>query len=95
MKAQSLLVMSGGLDSTVLAHELTSAKEPFRGMYIDIGYLPRRAERNAARAVAHQLEFALEIVDLSGIFEMVSGFVPIEQLGRGKLRSIAIWTITS
>ena len=32
-----------------------------------------------------QLDIPLEIVDVSGIFDMVTGFVPIELLGRGEL----------
>ncbi len=81
MKATTLAVMSGGLDSTVLGQKLKSEGVPFRAIYFDIGYLPRVAERNAAKYACFQLDTPLEIVNLSGMFEMVSGFVPNEMLG--------------
>lgn len=81
MNATHLAVISGGLDSAVLAKKLQADGVIFRAIYFDIGYLPRIAERNAAKYACFQLGIPLEIVNVSGIFEMVSGFVPIELLG--------------
>jgi 7-cyano-7-deazaguanine synthase len=85
MQAQTLLVLSGGLDSSVLAHRLIADNIKVRTIYFDIGYKPRIPEKNSAKMVSYQLNIPFEIVDVSGIFGMVSGFVPIELLGLGEL----------
>ena len=56
-----------------------------RTIYFDIGYLPARAERNAAKMAAHRLGVPIEIVEVPGIVNMVSGHVPVDELGKGEL----------
>lgn len=85
MKSKSVVVLSGGLDSAVLCYKLQADGIPFRGIHFDIGYLPRIPERNASKMLSQELNFPLELVDVSGIFDMVTGFVPTELLGRGEL----------
>jgi 7-cyano-7-deazaguanine synthase len=86
MKASSVVVLSGGLDSVVLLHNLTKETgSALRAIYFDIGYLSSVPEKNAAKAFCYQLNVPIEIVDVRGIFGMVSGFVPIELLGLGEL----------
>lgn len=84
MARRSVILLSGGLDSTILAYKL-SKNTPLRAIYIDIGYLPSLAEKNSAKWVARKLDIPIEIVDMQGIFGMVSGFVPLEDLGLGEL----------
>lgn len=82
----SLVVLSGGLDSAVLLHDLAKKQRgALRAIYFDIGYLSSVPEKNAAKMFCYQLGVPLEIVDVRGIFGMVSGFVPIEFLGLGEL----------
>jgi 7-cyano-7-deazaguanine synthase len=82
---KQLIMISGGLDSVVLAHKLKNDGVLLRGIYFDIGYLPAIPERNAAKMAADKLNIPLEIVDVQGIHNMVSGFIPIEDLGNGEL----------
>ena len=81
----NLIVLSGGLDSSVLLTQSVNDGENPRAIYFDIGYRSRHSERNSAKFIAHQLNIPLEIVDVSGIFQMVAGFVPNEFLGIGEL----------
>lgn len=82
---KSLIVLSGGLDSVTLCYDRVSRGEDIAGIYFDIGYKPRLAERNSARLAAHRLGLPLEVVNLPGILDMVAGFYPTESLGLGEL----------
>ena len=82
---KQLIVLSGGIDSIVLAHKLKSEGIDIKAIYFDIGYLPRVAEMNAAKMAANMLDIPIEVVDVSGIHNMVAGHVPIEYLGLGEL----------
>jgi 7-cyano-7-deazaguanine synthase len=80
-----VVVLSGGIDSSTLLTKLTREHDDVRAIYMDIGYLPRYAEMNAAKMVCHKLRVPIEIVPLPGIFSMITGFVPTEFLGMGEL----------
>lgn len=77
--------MSGGLDSTILAYKLSSEGKGICGIYFDIGYRPRVAERNSARLAAHRNGIPLEVVNVPGIFDLVTGFYPTDSVGAGEL----------
>lgn len=80
-----LVIISGGLDSVTLAYKLVHEEKQVAGIYFDIGYRPRVAERNSARLAAHRLGIPLEVVNLQGIFDMVTGFYATESVGAGEL----------
>src|SRR5258708_2558092 len=81
MNAANSVFMVGRFGLGLPGKEVAGGGVIFRANYFDIGYLPRAAEGNAAKYSCFQLGVPLEIVNISGIFEMVSGFVPIELLG--------------
>lgn len=85
LSGRELVVMSGGLDSTTLAYNLCSEGKHICGIYFDIGYRPRVAERNSARLAAHRLGIPLEVVNIPGIFDLVTGFYPTDSVGAGEL----------
>ena len=59
----SLTLLSGGLDSTVLA----AWSKPKLGLFVDYGQPARIPERLAASGVAKTLGFPLEVITVSGI----------------------------
>ncbi len=75
---QDLVLLSGGLDSAVLAHKLKLDVSSLRAIYIDTGFLSTPAELGTAKAIAHKLDIHVEIVRAPGLSEMVAAFYPPE-----------------
>jgi|CXWL01.1.fsa_nt_gi 7-cyano-7-deazaguanine synthase len=78
----TVLVLSGGLDSLVLAHKLASEKGRFRGLYINFGKAVSRNEIAVAKRLSLDLHFPLEIVNLPGLTDMQLGNVSNEYVAR-------------
>jgi 7-cyano-7-deazaguanine synthase len=77
----SLLLLSGGIDSVVLAHSLVKHHNlrP-RALYINLERRPSLSELSFARKTAFNLDIPIEILDLSGLDKLLIGYVPMEYL---------------
>jgi 7-cyano-7-deazaguanine synthase in queuosine biosynthesis len=71
-------LLSGGLDSSVLAHFLIRQGKKLRALYFDIGTLPSSMELQAAKRISFELNIPLEVVELKGIIPMIRGYTPNE-----------------
>lgn len=78
----TLLVLSGGLDSFVLAHKLSKERRKFRALYLNFGKIVSKKEIAAVKSLSLSLHFPLEIINLAGLSEMQLGFVPSEFVDR-------------
>lgn len=67
MAEQTLLMLSGGLDSMVLAYKLAAQKVNFRAVFFDHGKSPVQAEHKSAQHVARTLKVPLDVVDMTGL----------------------------
>ncbi len=81
----SVLMLSGGLDSSVLAFSLKKQGRKFRCLYFDLGAFPSPREIHSARKISFDLEVPLEIIELNGIVSMMRGYVPHAQQGADEL----------
>jgi len=62
MEAASVLLLSGGIESTTLLHQLVADGEPVQALFID--YAQRAAAQECAAAHAHCGELGVELVPL-------------------------------
>lgn len=72
----SLVLLSGGLDSAVLANALAAEGRRSRALHFVIGRPSSRLELAAARRVALSLHMPFDTVDLSPLDRAVVGYVP-------------------
>ncbi len=71
----TLLLLSGGLDSSVLAHALAKEhKKRIRGLFFNFGGEANSNGLGAARKVALDLGFPLEVVPLDGLVDAMNGY---------------------
>jgi 7-cyano-7-deazaguanine synthase len=75
-----VILLSGGLDSTVMAHQAVSQGMSLRALYLDFGAFPALQELNGARQTAHQLGMPLDVMDVSGVPRALVGYVPLPEL---------------
>ena len=80
MSLTSLVLMSGGLDSCVLAYQLIKEDKKIRGLYFDFGLDPSMHELQSVKKMALDLSIPLEIVDISGIAKMLMGYIPLQEI---------------
>src|SRR5882724_75689 len=78
MVTKSVLLLSGGLDSVVLAHKLVRSRQQPRCLHFDLGRPSSLAELHFAKKTAAELGLPLEVVDMKGLFRMVLGYMPLE-----------------
>lgn len=71
-----VVVLSGGLDSAVLAYKLKQDGRSVRCVYLDYGKPASIQEKASAKYVALRLNLPLEIVNVHGLAEMQNGYVP-------------------
>lgn len=72
----TVLLLSGGLDSTVLAYDLAARGKRIRALYFDLAAYPSIQEIHAVKRACFDLRLPLEIVELRGLIPMSRGFVP-------------------
>lgn len=71
----TVVVFSGGLDSSVLASQLHQDGHRLRLVYLDYGKSVSQKEKAAAKRVALKLGLPLDIVNLNGLAELQNGYV--------------------
>lgn len=79
-KKNCLIVLSGGLDSTVTSYMLKRDGYTLRSVYFDYGKPACIRERASAKLIALHLGMPLEIVDIQGIATMELGYLPWERV---------------
>ena len=79
----TLVLLSGGLDSTVVAFQLASQGKRLRALYFDMGRQASRFELAAARRAAFRLRMPLEILELASLDRLVLGHIPPKELLSG------------
>lgn len=70
------VLLSGGIDSAVVASVLLEDGRPVSAIFVDYGQPSARAERRASRAVAEHLALRWREVVLSGFLVPTSGEIP-------------------
>lgn len=80
MKTKNLLLISGGIDSLVLAHELAKSGESFRMIHFDFEKDNRKKELSCAKQTASRLNVSLDIVKMGSVLELLLGQLPYEDL---------------
>ncbi|USK35099.1 7-cyano-7-deazaguanine synthase [Bacillus sp. F19] len=73
---KKIVLLSGGLDSTVLIHKLKNDGNDIRALYINFGYLSSLGELHSVKYTTNTLGIPLEIVNLEGLADMIAGFYP-------------------
>lgn len=73
--ATCLLTLSGGIDSTVLAHQLVDDAEVPLCVYVDYGTRCRDAEISAARATCKDLGLELQVIDMTVYKSIAQAFI--------------------
>lgn len=73
---KKIILLSGGLDSTVLAHKIKNDGDELKAIYIRFGYLSSLGELYSAKYTANILGIPLEIVNVEGLADMLAGFYP-------------------
>jgi 7-cyano-7-deazaguanine synthase len=69
---KTVLIYSGGMDSTVLLYHLLQQRDEVRALSVDYGQRHKR-ELNAALAICQDLGVECEIADLSAVTKLLSG----------------------
>lgn len=95
MGYDTVVLLSGGLDSMVLAYDLAHQGKKFRCLYFDAGKNPSMPELHCAKHTAFALNAPLEIVDITGILRLASGYIPPQEVALDDYDcghpSIGIW----
>ncbi|MDB5312911.1 MAG: hypothetical protein JWO38_7113 [Gemmataceae bacterium] len=76
MPVDHLVVLSGGLDSAVLAYKLKAEGRSLRAIHVDYRKTVSPRERGAAKLISLLLNIPLEIVESGGMTEMQQGYMP-------------------
>lgn len=68
--SKEFILLSGGLDSTLLAYDLKQRKslDELEAIYIDHGQLAANKEKEAACRVAEELNISFKVIDISGLW---------------------------
>lgn len=90
-KNDTLLMLSGGIDSVALAYNLKEKGLNFSGLYIDFGMEPRMQEMHSVKYFANELDFPLEIFDLSNFCKSFLGHIPPSQISIDELDVLTRW----
>lgn len=77
----SILLLSGGIDSSTVAYQLKNQnKKNIRCVYFNLNMSHSGNEIQSVKKISFDLELPLEIVNLNGIAEMVKGYIPLSIL---------------
>lgn len=79
-----LILLSGGLDSVVMAHDFVKQGRNVRALHFSLNRVPARAELEAAKKFAFRLNIPLEFADISSLDKLFYGIVPREVLAHGE-----------
>jgi 7-cyano-7-deazaguanine synthase len=78
VKYDGVIFLSGGLDSMVLAHSLVSDGRRLRALHFATGRYSSAQELNVAKRLSLDLDLPLEVVDFTGIQQMMRGLMPVD-----------------
>jgi 7-cyano-7-deazaguanine synthase len=78
MARDAVILLSGGLDSVVLAYDLVRQGRQVRAVHFNIDREAEDYEFNAAKNTALTLDFPFEAVDLCGMKQMMLGFMDVD-----------------
>lgn len=84
-KDLTVLVLSGGLDSFVLAHQLVADGSKVRGLYVDLGKPVCQNEMATVKRLCLDLSIPVDVVNAAGLTMMQRGFVPDKFLNYDEL----------
>lgn len=73
---KTVVLLSGGLDSVVLAHKLKKEKFSVRAITVNTGFLSNPYEIACAKAAALDLDIPIEVLSAPGLSDLVAGFYP-------------------
>lgn len=79
-QAKSLVLFSGGLDSTTCVHFLQSQNFSVTGLFVDFGQLSATMERRAIQKVREHLRISVETIKIDGFNAQTSGELPNRNL---------------
>jgi 7-cyano-7-deazaguanine synthase len=77
MKKSQLVLLSGGLDSAVLAYKLKNEGKNLRALYVDFGGSRVMPETTSAKAIARRLDIPFEIAKIPDLRELFIGYIPL------------------
>lgn len=83
MPTKTVLALSGGLDSVVLAYDMARRKQSFHAVTTRLGAPNSDREVMSAKYFASNLNINLEVTEALGIGEMVSTFGVVGALDGG------------
>jgi 7-cyano-7-deazaguanine synthase len=75
---KSVIMLSGGVDSTVLAHVVRKERPKLRGVSINYGQTNFKRTRKVTNVVGVDLEIPIEIMDVPNLSASFSGFLEEE-----------------
>ncbi|UWR74703.1 7-cyano-7-deazaguanine synthase [Phaeobacter inhibens] len=76
LKSAKLILLSGGLDSAVLAYKLADEGHNVRALYVDFGGDRVIPELTSAKSIARRLDIPLEVAKIPSLRELFIGYVP-------------------
>lgn len=76
-ECDAVVVLSGGMDSAVIAYKLHQEGKKLRLVYVDYGKPVSIREKAAAKLIALHLGLPLDIVDVKGLAELQNGYVAL------------------
>jgi len=75
-KIETVVPLSGGLDSVVLLYKLLKEGKNIRAVHFNLGRPTSKSELGSAKHIALRTNTPLDIVDLTGLQEMQIGYLP-------------------
>lgn len=82
---KSVVLMSGGVDSSVMLHQLVDQEARARALYLNFGKPMSAREIHAVKVQSLDLEVPLDVIDVRGIADIQRDFAPILDSARDEL----------
>jgi 7-cyano-7-deazaguanine synthase len=76
MNRETVIVLSGGIDSVTMAHMLVDKGKNCRAIYVNYGKDTSTRELEAAKLFSLRLDIPLEVVEAKGITQLQLGYLP-------------------
>ena len=80
VEAETLVLLSGGIDSTACIHFYSQTDRPVEALFINYGQAARISEEKAAIRVAEHYGIHLNTISLAGGYPKADGFIPARNL---------------